>query len=190
VSKDHSASVAQRDGRDVKSQRNRERPSTHGAILGEALARLAESVTGSLPSGCCATCAFRRGCMTNQMASTGLVAFKCAVGADPDPFACHHGMKDGEPSKICAGWLACQLADFETVKEISAWLTARLAEHSDDAPDPIREAFDAWIAEIDPTGAMDDYQRGRLYLRRPLVSPPSARLGQSGPLQTLDEPND
>lgn len=144
---------------------SRERPSTHGAILGEALARIAESVTGELPQECCATCAFRRGCMTNLMASTGLVAFACAVGADPDPFACHHGMKDGEPTKICAGWLACQLADFDTVKAVGAWLTGQLARLGDGQPDPIREAVDAWLARVDPADRLDDYQRGRLYLK-------------------------
>lgn len=147
---------------------SRERPSRHGAILGEALARIAESVPGAM-DGCCATCAFRRGCMTNQMASTGLVAFKCATGADPAGFACHHGMKDGEPTKICAGWLACRLAEFETVKEVSAWLTDQLAALHEGDHDPIREAFDAWIAEVDPDGRLNDYERGRMYLRSALA---------------------
>ena len=33
------------------------------------------------------------------------------------------------------------------------------------ACDAIRERFDAWIARIDPNGELDDYQRGRLWLR-------------------------
>lgn len=30
--------------------------------------------------------------------------------------------------------------------------------------DTIRAAFDAWIAEVDPNGSLNDYERGRLYL--------------------------
>jgi hypothetical protein len=141
----------------------RERPSYHGAVLGEYLAQMAESATGFLPEDCCATCAFRRGCMTNQMASTGLVAFKCAMGVDPDAFACHHGMKDGEPTKICAGWLAAQAAEWDDIKNFSEQLTASLGAIPN--PDPIRTAFDAWIERVDPAGTLNDYQRGRLYLR-------------------------
>lgn len=32
-------------------------------------------------------------------------------------------------------------------------------------PDTVRAAYDAWISRIDPLGTMDDYQRGRLWLR-------------------------
>lgn len=143
----------------------RDRPSTHGAIVGEALTKIVESVSGSLPASCCSTCAFRPETMTNQMAATVLVAFKCAVGTDPDPFACHHGMKDGEPTKVCAGWLASQLADFDAVKRISGEMVEKLAAISDTETDPVRDRFDAWIAEVDPEGRLNDYQRGRLYLR-------------------------
>lgn len=142
----------------------RERPSHHGLVVGEALTAIASSVSGSLPEACCATCAFRPGTMTNQMASTVLVAFKCAIGTDPSPFGCHHGMVDGEPQKACAGWVASQLADFDVVKAITEQMKARLDALPKDA-DPIRDAFDAWIAEVDPTGALNDYQRGRLYLK-------------------------
>jgi hypothetical protein len=172
----------------------RERPSTHGAIVGEALAQIAESVTGALPKDCCATCAFRRGCMTNQMASTGLVAWKCAIGADPDPFACHHGMVDGEPTKVCAGWLAAKVADFEDVKRISAEMLAKVNALPDDGldPDPVREAFDAWIERVDPDHSMDDYRRGRLYLRHygtdtyPASHTPSDRRGDMGGASCTD----
>lgn len=143
----------------------RERPSTHGAIVGAALTRIAESVTGSLPEDCCATCAFRPETMTNQMASTVLTAFKCVVGTDPSVFACHHGMTDGEPSKVCAGWLACEAAEFETVKAVVGDMVDALAKISEGDPDPIREAFDRWIAAVDPDGSLNDYQRGRLYLK-------------------------
>lgn len=153
----------------------RERPSTHGAIVGEALTAIATSITGKLPEDCCATCAFRPGCMTNQMASTALVAFKCAVGADSSAFACHHGMKDGEPTKVCAGWLASQLVDFDVVKEITGRMAQALSARREGDPDPIREAFDAWIEQVDPTGTLNDYQRGRLYLKSfPAETPTSS----------------
>jgi hypothetical protein len=152
------------------AMKERERPSTHGAIVGEALAKIAESVTGELPSKCCATCAFRRGCMTNQMAGAVLDAFKCATGVDPSGFACHHGMKDGEPTKVCAGWVASQLAEFETVKAICSAMVEELQARSGSDPDPIREAFDAWISQVDPDGRLDDYKRGRLYLSSPLAA--------------------
>lgn len=148
---------------------NRERPSTHGQIVGQALTAIVTSVFGELPKDCCATCAFRPETMTNQMAATTLTAYKCAIGADPNPFGCHHGMKDGEPVKACAGWLVSQLADFDKVREIAEQVAKQLDARALDAPDPIREAFDAWIAEVDPDGTMDDYQRGRAYLKSALV---------------------
>lgn len=154
----------------------RERPSSYGARVGAAIAEIASSVTGTLPSGCCATCAFRPGCMTNQMAATTLIAFKCAVGADPSPFGCHHGMKDGEPQKPCAGWLASQVADFDTVKEIAGRLAEDL-KAIPTGPDVVREKFDAWIAKVDPAGAMNDYERGRLYLKAfPVATTPRAAI--------------
>lgn len=147
---------------------SREHPSRHGAIVGHALAQLEQAgraaADAELPP-MCATCAFRPGCMTNLMAATVLEAFKCAVGADDSLFVCHHGMTDGEPSRVCAGWVAAQLAEFETVKAICGQVAGGLANLHEDGPDPIREAFDLWISTVDPDGKLDDYQRGRLFLR-------------------------
>ena len=149
----------------LEKAEKRERPSRHGAILGQALLALMEAGQAAStldPSQRCATCAFRPG-MTNQMAATGLQALHCTIGTDPDDFACHHGMKDGEPTKLCVGYLIARTAPWETVKAVIAGLNTGL--NSVDGPDEIRAKFDAWISEVDPDGAIDDYARARLYLR-------------------------
>jgi hypothetical protein len=144
---------------------DRDRPSRHGAILGAALARIeaeGRRFGPDLPD-CCATCAFRPGCMTNMMAATGLTALNVLLGIDGEAFACHHGMKDGQPTKLCAGYAAAKLAPFEFVMaEIAAMHDELGAPPSHDA---IRAEFDAWIARVDPDGMLDDYARGRLFLR-------------------------
>jgi hypothetical protein len=147
----------------------RDKPSYHGLVLGKALAALAEAGRAQLPElpDMCATCAFRPDCMTSQMAATGLTAFNCAVGVDDSPFGCHHGMKDGEPTKRCVGHLAARAAPFERLKAILAQLGEDLGSIPD--PDPVRAEFDAWIARVDPDDRMDDYQRGRMWLRARLT---------------------
>lgn len=137
----------------------RERPSRHGAILGQALAEMAEAGGGC--AGTCATCAFRPGTMTNQMAATGLTALHCALGTDPDPFGCHHGMKDGRPTKLCAGYEAARQVSFDEVAAIMERLKTRMDAMT--GPDDVRAIYDAWAAEADPDDALDDYQLARLY---------------------------
>lgn len=143
----------------------RERPSQHGVILGELLAAMADAGRLHAPElpDMCATCAFRPGCMTNQMAATGLTALNCVLGIDTDRFACHHGMTDGRPAKLCAGYIAARLAPFEFTKAAMGLLMERLSSLT--GPDEVREAFDGWIAEVDPDNRMNDYERGRAYLR-------------------------
>lgn len=143
-----------------------ERPSRHGQLLGKALAKLAYAghMASVAPLDMCATCAFREGCYTNQMAATGLTAFNCAAGIDDSPFGCHHGMKDGEPTKLCAGWIAAKQAPFATLVAVTTDLSEQLAAHGDVA-DSVRAETDAWLAEIDPDGKLDNYQRGRMFLR-------------------------
>lgn len=147
---------------------DRERPSRHGLILGEALAALAKIGREGAPElpEMCATCAFREGCMTNQMASTGLTALNCVLGIDKDRFACHHGMRDGEPTRICAGYIAARVAPWSLVQRVVEWLNTQLT--SLEGPDDVRAAFDIWVATVDPHGEMDDYRRGRAYLRAAL----------------------
>lgn len=143
----------------------RDRPRGDGAVIGRALAALMEAgrlIQPDLPDPC-ATCAFRLGCMTNTLPATVLTAFRCATGVDDSPFGCHHGMTDGMPTKKCAGWMAAQAADWPEVQAISARMLAELdalPEH-----DVVRLATDAWLARVDPRGELDDYQRGRLWLR-------------------------
>lgn len=144
---------------------NRERPSAHGQLLGKALARLAATGREQQPTlpDPCLTCAFREGCMTNQMAATGTIALNCVLGIDPDDFACHHGMKEGQPTKLCVGYMAAKLAPFHVTKEVLGGLAEQLASLSEQ--DEVRRKFDAWASQIDPDGTMDDYERSRAYAR-------------------------
>lgn len=168
----------------------RDGPSQHGAYVGQALVALAEAGRAADPAcdrEMCATCAFRPDCMTNQMAATGLVAIKCAIGADPDPFGCHHALKDGTPTRLCAGYYAAQRAPFEAMKAIMFELTEKLGSMS--GPDAVRAAFDEWVAGVDPDGKLDDYARGRLYLRaRKTTTPLDAHDTSERNDRTRDEP--
>jgi hypothetical protein len=150
---------------ELSTHPRRERPSRHGVILGQTLAALADAGRREDPS-CpdpCATCAFRLGCMTNMMAATGIEALNCSIGIDDSLFGCHHGMKDGEPTKLCAGWVAAKLAPFDMMKAE----LIRLGERLDAAtgPDEIRQKFDEWVARVDPENRLNDYERGHLFLK-------------------------
>lgn len=139
-----------------------DRPSSHGAALGRFLTRMMEAGGGAET---CATCAFREGSLANQSAGTGLIAMHCAIGIDPAAFACHHGMKDGEPTMLCAGAIAAKAAPFEAWKAGISEMAHALP--TDDQNDPIRIAFDQWREQVDPETRMDVYQLGRAYARRP-----------------------
>lgn len=142
------------------------RPSRHGMLLGMTLAKLAEAGRRGFPGkldDCCLTCAFRPGTLPNQSAGTGKAAFDCVIGLDKDRFACHHGMKDGEPSKICAGYVAARLAPWSLTKEIVTALHAAL-EEIDDTPDNIRAEFDAWL-ERSGSDPSDIYALARAYAK-------------------------
>lgn len=145
----------------------RDSPSCHGAILGEALALLAEfgrkDASFEFPE-CCLTCAFRRGSMSNEMASTGKMALDCVLGIDKDRFACHHGMKEGQPQKLCVGYIAATLAPWSAIKEVVAAVKAELDKM--DGPDGVRAAFQTWYVETDPEKRMDVYQLARAYAMR------------------------
>lgn len=147
-----------------------DRPSAHGKILGEYLALLAD--LGEYDTRMnnwrerCATCAFRKGTAPNMTAGTGAVALDCVLGIDKDRFACHHGMKDGQPQAICVGYIAARIAPFSAVKEILPALAADLAAHGEPISDEVREGFDRWLREIDPEGKMDVYQVARAYQRQ------------------------
>lgn len=144
-----------------------DRPSNHGSLLGAVLATLADlgERDSPIPLGeRCVTCAFREGTVPNQSAGTGMVALNCTLGIDPDRFACHHGMKDGAPAKLCVGWMAARMAPWSAVKVIIASLNDELgADEPED--DEIRKSFDAWLHKVDPEGTMDVYQVARAAAR-------------------------
>lgn len=102
--------------------------------------------------------------MTNQMAATGLAALNCAIGVDKDDFGCHHGLKDGAPTRPCNGWLAAKKAPWPLMKEIIGNLAAHLNQIGD-GDDAIRAEFDAWRGQADPAYKLDDYALARLYAK-------------------------
>lgn len=150
-----------------------DRPSAHGAALGEALSLIADlgERDSPIPLGeRCLTCAFRKGTAPNQTTGTGVIALNCILGVDRDRFACHHGMKDGEPKHLCVGYIAARMASFSYVKEIIAALYSDITENLvDEDNDPIREAFDKWLTEVDPKSEMDVYQAARAWARHSKV---------------------
>ncbi len=142
-----------------------DRPSRHGRLLGDLLSRLAAA--GAAARGdeilafMCSTCAFRAGSLPNASAGTALTAFNCAARIDPDPFCCHHGMKDGEPQRLCAGYVAAQSAPFEFLKAETARLHEALGFIDDISGDDVRDAFDSWADQIDPDNKLDVYELAR-----------------------------
>jgi len=150
------------------------RPSRHGQYLGEVLVLLAREgrrlSDSPLPEPCI-TCAFRRGTLPNMTAGTGLTALNCVIGIDKSEFACHHGMKDGEPTKLCAGYAAALLAPFKDAREILAAMHQQLSRLDEQEKtvgyvDEVRADFDAWYERTDPDGKLDVYQLARAYAGR------------------------
>lgn len=162
-----------------KSAADGDRPSIRGAMLGKVLALMADMGRRDAPMpipDMCLTCAFREGSMPNQTAGTGMIAINCVLRIDPDRFACHHGMKDGEPQRLCAGYIAAMLAPFSEVKEILTALYHELAE-IEDGPDDVRAAFDRWLSQADPERRLDIYQAAREYAKSEIadISAPAGK---------------
>jgi hypothetical protein len=146
-----------------------DRPSLHGKMLGEALALMADLGRKEAPMPIpepCLTCASRRGSMPNETAGTGVIALNCVLRIDKDRFACHHGMKDGEPQKLCAGYVAAMLAPWSKVSEILRTFYDQLERIEKLGPDQIRAAFDKWIDGADPERRLDVYQAAREYAKQ------------------------
>ncbi len=166
-----------------------DRPSRHGKLLGAALATIAAIGRRDAPMpipDCCLTCAFREGSAPNMTAGTGKLALDCVLGIDQDRFACHHGMKDGQPQKICTGYVAALLAPFPEVRAILCAFYDELKEIDDSAPDEIRTAFDAWLAVADPEQRMDVYEAARAFAKHVLAEKQAAgRLSLSDRLTPL-----
>lgn len=146
-----------------------DKPSKHGALLGSALAIIAEAgrrdFPGELPP-MCSTCAFREDSLPNQMAGTTKTALDCVLTVDKDRFGCHHGMVDGQPKRICVGYIAAHIAPFSFIKEVLTAMNQQLVTMKDSDPDELRDAFDAWVAVADPDRKMDVYQLARAWAAR------------------------
>lgn len=90
-------------------------PTPEGAELGHELARLTlgciERQREQFPHapGPCGECAYIAGTLPNQTLSTVADALKAAV--EGTPFYCHKGLVDGEPTRLCLGWLATQTTE-------------------------------------------------------------------------------
>lgn len=163
-----------------QSWKNGDKPSSYGAILGDALALIAAAGRRDLPPGttigdACLTCAFREGALPNRMGGTTKMALDCVLGLDRDRFACHHGMKGGEPKRLCAGYVAAMMAPFSFVKEVIASAHKDVAAFEDGAPDPVRDDYVRWLSALDPDGKMDVYQIARAYALRDDVPKPIAK---------------
>lgn len=161
-----------------------DRPSAHGAALGRLLARMVEAGGGA---EMCATCAFREGSMPNLMAATGLLAMHCAIGTDPAPFGCHHGMQNELPTRNCAGWKAAQKAPFELWK---TELPRVLADVRGGGEDAVRAEFDHWWPTVDPRGELDVHQLGRAWARRDSDGSPKGGDGEAGYVHDSAGPQD
>jgi hypothetical protein len=160
-----------------KSWKTSDKPTGYGKILGDALALIAAAGRKDLPAGTvipepCLTCAFREGTLPNRMGATAKQALDCVLGVDRDCFACHHGMKNGEPKRLCAGYLAAMIAPFSFVGEVLAFANAELAAFDEAAPDPIRDDYVRWLSALDPDGKLDVYQIDRAYALRDDVPKP------------------
>lgn len=80
-------------------------PTPEGAELGRHLARFADQEEAKFadPPKRCHDCAFRAGTIPNGCEQTLMDAVKCTF--EGEPFYCHNGMRDGEPTRLCAGYL-------------------------------------------------------------------------------------
>jgi hypothetical protein len=161
----------------LTSWKNGDKPTSYGAILGDALALIAAAGRKDLPQGTiipepCLTCAFREGTLPNRMGGTAKQALDCFLGVDRDRFACHHGMKDGEPRRLCSGYLAAMVAPFSFAKEVLASAAKNMSAFDASGQDPVRDDYVRWLSAIDPDGKMDVYQIARAYALRDDVPKP------------------
>lgn len=103
-------------------------PSDHGRILGSALADVADKLAPLHPNvpERCKTCAFRHGTIPNAMAGTLMEALNCTLGIDPNPFGCHHTLKDGKPTSLCAGYFLVSEFGFDDVKAVMPSVVEKL----------------------------------------------------------------
>ena len=146
-------------------------PSAHGAMLGKALARIADAGaevirrSGNCPPEPCRCCAFREGTMPNMAAQTVSDALSCLL--TDSEFGCHHGLDEsGEPTRRCAGYIRATFAPFDQMKAAIGDANQEMASIVDGVLDPVRADYQAWLETADPENALDDYQRAALWERR------------------------
>lgn len=90
-------------------------PTPEGRELGKHLARFfaieQPKVEAQFPGSTerCKSCAFREGTFPNGCPETVVDALNCTMSGQP--FYCHVGLKDGRPTKLCAGWAVLQGGD-------------------------------------------------------------------------------
>lgn len=150
--------------------------STGAARLGAALADVATRHRRPGDPDPCGTCGLKKGTLPNMAGRTMIDAMHVLAGIDGDAFGCHHGMKEGEPTRPCAMWLAARRASRD---ELQAALGSVLIP-LDDLPenDPVGVYVTTWADQHDPERKLDTYQLARLWER-------------TGPHKiTLDEPED
>ena len=82
----------------------RNKPCEVGIALGKELARLTAPAIEAAEHKPCASCAFRAGTYPNGCVTSVADAMKCML--EGHTFHCHHGMKDGVATRVCAGWKA------------------------------------------------------------------------------------
>lgn len=152
---------------------NFDRPSDHGALMGDLLAMLYEaglkSMGGDAPDKRCSTCAFRKGTMASQCAGTTMDAFDCTLGlGDNGDFNCHSGIGEGqEPKAVCQGYVIAKLAPVSLAASALPSLLEKLSEKQES--DTIQEAFDSWFVEqygSDDTAVVDFYDVNKDYMER------------------------
>jgi hypothetical protein len=135
--------------------------STGAARLGAALADLAERHRRPGDPDPCSSCGLKKGTLANMAGQTMIDAMNVLAGIDGDVFGCHHGMKDREPTKACAGWLAARRASRDELLQA----IGSVAIPNDDNPenDPVGVYVAAWAKQNDPEGKLDSYQLARLW---------------------------
>lgn len=77
----------------------------------------------------CKSCAFREGTLPNKCADTVLDATKCML--EGIEFHCHCDMVDGQPTKLCAGWVASRIVLGDTVIETGVPFSEDIANLAD-----------------------------------------------------------
>ena len=95
------------------------------AAIGRELVRFFEQEEPASAPPRCHDCAFRAGTLANE-SYTIANALKCVM--EGIPFYCHHGEENGEPTRLCRGWIA--LAPPAVLEEIAQAIATQRGEVS------------------------------------------------------------